>query len=180
MELNFTRLDKPDEYSIARNGELIFIAACNKTENITELYNIDRVKVAQGFCSYSNSLQLTPDYSILLFTKDNCEVVIRPNSVIGQTYFFEFGEREHFVISHPGDKYSIFRDYKQIALYQTRSVNMAPQNMLMVVDNDLCMELFCLLALYLHSDFGSEDPSINPAFYITMQKTRFNKNWIPT
>ena len=181
MEIEFVKAQKnPNQYFIIKHNELYLLAEYNKKEDKKELFTPNHTKVGHGFSYASKRFQLVPDYFVQIFDKENFEVLVQHKSLLRQTYSFTFEGCSYSIISHVGCKFSIFKTEKQVAYYQTGGDNLGSGNMLLVADDNICEKLFCLIALHLHSAFGSESRGTNATFNLVFQKSRFNKYWRPS
>lgn len=181
MQIDFiNNLNNRQHYFISMNNKVILNAYFDKGRTLKEIYTNDNLKVSQGFPYISHSLQLTPHYLIQTFDqKRNLEILIRRKSSLLGTCVFSVENTFYLIARHFGHKFSIFKNEKQIAYYQTAGIDLGSNHMRLIANNDINIPLFCSIALYLYSDFGNEYPDTNAPFYFGFQAKRFNKGWKP-
>lgn len=162
------------------NNKVILNAYYDKGRTLKEIYTNDNLKVSQGFPFNSHILQLTPYYCIQTFNQEkSLEIIIKTKSSLLGTWIFTLENSYYLIARHFGHKFSIFKNEKQIAYYQTAGIDLGSNHMCLIANNDINIPLFCSIALYLYSDFGNEYPDTNPPFYFGFQARRFNKKWKP-
>lgn len=177
MEIKFiNRVDYPDEYLIFENDKKLFTAVYRPENEVTELYDDQNCKVAEGILLREKWYQLVPSFLIELWPEQK-EIPIRLKSFLFQTYTFNYDNVNYLIVQHFGYRYSFFKNLKQIAYYETYTQPVG--NMRLVCDDDVNKALFCLVSLYLYSNFGTESPSLNYPFNLGIPRKRFDKKWEP-
>jgi hypothetical protein len=180
MKIEFVKSsDNPNCYFIIENNKTIFKAFYNKADKVKSIYNLQNSLVAEGFSVYSKKLHFKSDYLIKLFGEQPAEVLIKGKSFFYCTQEFNFQGLDYVIIPHRGTFFSIFKTNKQIASYQTYDSVSGSNIMTLISDDDICKFLFCLLSLYLYSDFGSEGASPGASVNFWFQSRKFDKNWRP-
>lgn len=180
MEIQFQRDENnPNKYQIFENAKIIFYAIFDSKTGSTLLYKPNNELSGKGFPISNRKFQLIPNYTIQLYEGKTTDILVKSQSFFYQSKKFIYEGFQFSIIQHFGTKFSIFKERKQIAIYQTYNFNSAHNGMILYCDDNSPNTLFCLISLYLYSDFGNDGVLTNQPYNFWFQAKKVNKNWRP-
>jgi hypothetical protein len=181
MQIDFIlNIEDPNQYYVRKDYEHILTARYDKKSGAKTLYNMSNAVVGHVIPYYTKKLQLTPFGLVQLSGKEIVEILVRVTSSFYQSFTFDYNNSNYTIIRHFGCRFSFFENENQVAYYQTCGSNILSGNLRLVANDNINVALFCLVSLYLYSDFTSETTSSNASFYLGLQKRKFDKKWRPS
>jgi hypothetical protein len=180
MEIEFIKQEQnPNKYLVFEKDKLLFYATYEKKTESKFIFTPNKELLVKGFPFNSKTIQVIPDYCIKLLGNNPEEIIISNKSFFFQVKKFFFRNEEYRIVQHFGTSFSIFKGKKQVAAYKTHCFNSSNNHMHLYCDDNLPIDLFCLISLYLYSDFGSEGALPSYPFNLWFQVKKFDKNWVP-
>jgi len=190
MELLFKKdNENHNKYNIEKNGEIIYYTIYNHNNETKELYDTTGKNKGKGYYDPSKThrfLKVLIPYIVEIPISHRSgvgiEQIVIHYKFMPCIYYFNYNNSTYKAVIHIGFKVSIFQDDIQIAYYIKEGVfDDYKWDMKLVLNHNAPVELLCLFAIYLHSNFKNEDSSEggNPSFTLAFQESRFNSKWKP-
>ena len=118
-------------------------------------------------------------YEIVL--EGNILIVVHSRILPHYTYHFNFENNRYKAIMHWGTKVSFFQEETQVGYYLKDYLLNYKVGMKLVLNRNLNLDFFTILALNIHSNFTAENRDGGvPSFLITFQEKKFDGTWSPT
>ncbi len=189
MELNFIKEHTiQNRYSIANREKTLYYALYDPVTKYKEIFDNTSAILLRGYQDPSKTHKFfnsSIPYIVENFSMQDkapaAEPIIFHSKLFPySTYYFHHCSSQYEAIEHFGTKISIFQNGNQIAYFE-KGINSFRRDLglKLVCNSGVDIPLLCLFCIYIYSDFTDEHAGEAPAFNISFQKKKFDKNWKP-